>query len=151
METGHLKLDLYPESLRGRPTLITAKQYQEMRAKAKGLAQSRFNAQLLGKGHKSERDLIDEVFGFTDMIANATPDELPKVTKYVQGHRAEYRKKVLGWFQEYVEAGILTDFKREPSKTDKRDFTLSWTCPDASKLDPPPFDLDATPQEPDEQ
>lgn len=142
LETGELFIEVYPESLKGRPTLITEKRYKELRAQAKGLTQSRFNTHIATKSHKSERDLIDQVFGFEDMIKYATDDERPKVIKYVQGHRAEYRKKMLGWFDQYVKAGILTEYKREPSKTEKGDFVLSWVCPDTSKLNPPPFDLD---------
>ena len=114
-----------------------------MRAEAKGLTQSRFNFQIATKSHKSERDLIDEVFGFADMLKFATTDELPKVTKYVQGHRSRSRERVLSWFGDYVNAGLITNFKREPSKTDNRDFVLSWVCPDPTKLDPPPLDPQA--------
>ena len=143
LDSGDLFIEVYPNSLQGRPTLITPETYKQLRAEAKGLTQSRFNFQIATKSHKSELDLIDEVFGFRDMLDYATPDELPKVTKYVQGHRAEYRKKILGWFDAYVKAGILTEYKREPSKTNKRDFVLSWVCPDPSKLTPPPFDPNA--------
>jgi len=149
LETGHLRIEVYPESLKGRPTLINQHTYRQLRAEAKGLTQSRFNFQIATKSHKSERDLIDEVFGFADMLKYATPEELPKVTKYVQGHRGRERERLLGWFEQYVKAGIITNFKREPSKTDKRDFVLSWVCPDPSKLSPPPFDPNA--QEPDVQ
>ena len=149
LDTGNLYIEVYPESLKGRPTLITPKRHKQLQAEAKGLTQSRFNAQIETKSHKSERDLIDEVFGLHDMIEYATPEERPKVIKYVQGHRAEFRTKMLGWFKRYVEAGIITDFKREPSKTDKRDYVLSWHCPDPSKLDPRPTAQDE--QEPDEQ
>lgn len=151
IDSGELRIEVYPESLRGRPTLITPETYKQLRAEAKGLTQSRFNFQIATKSHKSELDLIDEVFGYRDMIENATPDELPKVTKYVQGHRSRERGRLLGWFEQYVRAGIITDFKREPSKTNKRDFVLSWHCPDPSKLDPPPFDPQEPIQEPDEQ
>lgn len=140
LELGELFIEVYPESLKGRPTFMTEQRYKALRAKAKGLTQSRFNAQISSKSHKSERDLIDEVFGLADMKQHAKPDDLPNVTRYIQNHRSDFRKKVLGWFQDYVDAGILTTFSREPSKTDKRDFVLSWTCPDASKLDPPPYD-----------
>lgn len=143
LDTGGLRIEVYPESLKGRPTLITAEVYQQLRAEAKGLTQSRFNFQIATKSHKSERDLIDEVFGFADMLKYATAEDLPKVTKYVQGHRSRERDRLLRWFDDYVKAGIITDFKRVPSKTDKRDFILSWTCPDPSKLDPPPFDPQA--------
>lgn len=140
IDSGALRIEVYPESLKGRPTFITAEAYKQLRAEAKGLTQSRFNFQIATKSHKSERDLIDEVFGFADMLKYATAEDLPKVTKYVQGHRSRERERLLRWFDEYVKAGIITDFKRVPSKTDKRDFVLLWVCPDPSRLDPPPFD-----------
>lgn len=153
LETGELRIEVYPDSLKGQPTLITPETYKQLRAEAKGLTQSRFNAQIATKSHKSELDLIDEVFGFADMLRNATPEELPKVKKYVQGHRGRERSRLLGWFDDYLKAGIITEFKREQSKTNKRDFVLSWSCPEPDKLTPPPFDPDAPaiPQDPDEQ
>lgn len=142
LDSGELFIEVYPESLKGRPTLITPSTYKQLRAEAKGLTQSRFNFQIATKSHKSELDLIDEVFGFRDMLEYATPEELPKVTKYVQGHRGRERSRLLAWFDAYVKAGILTEYRREPSKTNKRDFVLSWVCPDPSKLTPPPYDPD---------
>lgn len=143
IDSGELRIEVYPESLKGRPTIITAEAFKLLRSKSKGLAQSRFNYQIATKSHKSERDLIDEVFGFAEMLKFATAEELPKVTKYVQGHRSRERERVLRWFDDYVKAGIITEFKREPSKTEKRDFVLSWVCPDTSRLDPPPFEPQA--------
>lgn len=138
METGDLFIEIYPESLKGKPTLINPKTYKQLRSTAKSTRQSRFNYQIATKSHKSENDLIDDVFGLKQMRDNAATDEEQKRVKtYIQNHRAEFRKKVLAWFKEYVEAGILTTFKREPSKTDKRDFVLSWACPEPEKLIPP--------------
>ena len=151
---GELLIEVYPESLKGRPTLITERRYKELRAQAKGLTQARFNYQISTKAHKSENALINFVFGLDDMIKYATPDELPKVTKYIQNHRADFRKKVLRWFDDYVKAGILTEYTREPSKTNKGDYVLSWVCPDTSKLNPPPFEpqeQEHDAQEPEEQ
>ena len=150
VDTGELIIEVTPESLQGRPTLITPDTYKQLRAESKGLTQSRFNAQIETKSHKSELDLIDEVFGFADMLKYATDEDRPRIVKYIQGHRGRERKRVLGWFARYVEAGIITDFKREPSKTRRGDFVLSWHCPDPSKLTPPPFREPDT-QEPDEQ
>ena len=150
VDTGEIIIEVTPESLQGRPTLITPDTYKQLRAEAKGLTQSRFNAQIETKSHKSELDLIDEVFGFADMLKYATDEDRPRIVKYVQGHRGRERRRVLGWFERYAQAGIITDFKREPSKTRRGDFVLSWHCPDPSKLTPPPF-RDTDPQEPDEQ
>ena len=152
LETGELVIEVYPESLKGRPTLITHRTFKQLQSQNKSTRQSRFNYQIATKSHKSERVLIDKVFGLEDMLKQAETDvERKRVKTYIQNHRAEFRAKMLGWFERYVEMGILTDFTREPSKTDKRDYVLTWHCPDPSKLDPPPFDPQEQEQEPDEQ
>ena len=134
LDTGELFIEVYPESLQGRPTLITYDRFKKLRAQQKGLAQSRFNAQIETKSHKSENALIDEVFGYADMREHAAPEDLPQLNTYIRKNRPNARTKMLGWFQQYIQAGIIADFKREPSKTDKRDFVLSWSCPDTDKL-----------------
>lgn len=144
LQRGDLVIEITPESLKGRPTFLTFRTLRQLQANNKSTRQSRFNWQIATKSHKSERDLIDQVFGLEDMIKYAATDaERKRVNTYIRKHRPDFRKKVLAWFGEYVEAGILTEFKREPSKTDKKDFVLSWVCPDTKKLDPPPLDPQA--------
>lgn len=139
LKTGELVIELYPDCLKGTPTYLHATTFKKLRAHNKSTPQSRFNYQIATKSHKSERDLIDDVFGLRDMVEQAkTEAERKHVKTYIQNHRPRYRAKVLAWFDEYVRDGILTEFGRVPSKTDKRDFVLSWTCPDTSKLNPPP-------------
>lgn len=139
LETGELRIELYPDCLKGTPTYLHATTFKQLRGRNSSTPQSRFNYQIATKSHKSERDLIDDVFGLRDKLEQAkTEAEQKRVNDYVRKHRPEMRNKVLGWFADYVRDGILTEFKREPSKADARDFVLSWSCPDASKLNPPP-------------
>ena len=146
-DTGNLIIEVRPESLKGHPTFITADIYKKLRETSKGLTQSRFNAQVTSKSHKSENDLIDEVFGFRDMREHATPSTLPKVNTYIRKNRPNARNKMLRWFDDYVKAGILTHYKREPSKTTKGDYVLSWDCVKPDKLKT----IEPFLQEPDEQ
>lgn len=146
-ETGDLFIEVYPESLQGHPTLITADIFKRLRDRSKGLAQSRFNYHITEKSHKSENDLIDDCFGFADMLRHASDDELPKVKKYIRSNRSARRREMLGWFADYVEQGILTEYKREPSKTQKGDFVLSWVCVKPEEIRP----TEQLIQEPDEQ
>ena len=128
-----------------------------MRGKVKGTAQYRFNIQIATKSHKNERQLIYEVFGLDDMLKQAEKTDIEagnnteqkRVKTYIQNHYAGFKKKIAGWFDEYLKDGIITEFKREPSKTDNKDFVLSWKCPDPQGLIPP--QLVQVEREPDEQ
>ena len=94
-ETGDLFIEVYPESVEGHPTLITADIFKRLRDRSKGLAQSRFNYHITEKSHKSENDLIDDCFGFADMLRHASDDELPKVKKYIRSNRSARRREML--------------------------------------------------------
>lgn len=111
LESGELLIDVFPEALTGRPTYLTAETYKQLRTKAKGLNQSRFNYQILSKGHKLEQDLIDEVFGYADMLKNAEAEDdaanLRKVRDYVRKKRPNARKKLAQWFEDYAANGII--------------------------------------------
>ncbi len=151
LKSGELVIELFPDCLKGTPTYIHAATFKQLRARNKSTPQSRFNYQIATKSHKAENDLIDEVFGLRDKLEQAkTEAERTAVKNYIRKHRPEFRSKMLGWFADYVKAGILTDYTREPSKAAKGDFVLSWRCPDTSKLTPPPSNGSAA-QEPDEQ
>lgn len=143
LENGELHIELYRDCLKGEPVYVHGATFKQLRGKVKSTPQSRFNYQLATKSHKSERDMIDEVFGFRDMLNNAATDEERKRVKtYVQNHRPECRKKILRWVDDYMKDGILTKFSRTPSKTDARDFVLSWELPKPEKLNPPPSNPD---------
>ncbi len=133
LKSGELKLSISPEALRGKPVYITEKTYKQLRKQAKGANQSRFNAQLLTKGHKDENDLVAEVFGYESMQSNAErikdadqrAKELQKVKTYIQNHRSDDKKKIAKWFQQYAADGVLT-YERIKSKTGK-DYYYKWT------------------------
>ncbi len=153
LTTGEIKLSISPEALKGKPVYITEKAYKQMKKAAKGAAQSRFNAQLLTKGHKDENDLVAEVFGYESMQRNAElikdaderDAELKRVKIYIQNHRSDDKKKIAKWFQQYAAEGILT-YERIKSKTGK-DYNYKWTIirPEGLAVS------EATTEEPDEQ
>lgn len=90
-----------PEAFKGRPTFVTYEDFKRLRAEAKGLSQSRFNYQILTKGHKNENDLVNEVFGYDEKLKLAEGDpEAMKVAKtYIQNHRADDKKENCGLVQ----------------------------------------------------
>lgn len=169
LDTGELiieaYIDFFNSSLRKGPdgklipnnTFIDQDTYNKLRGKVKGTAQYRFNIQIATKSHKNERQLIYEVFGLDDMLKQAEKTDIEagnnteqkRVKTYIQNHYAGFKKKIAGWFDEYLKDGIITEFKREPSKTDNKDFVLSWKCPDPQGLIPP--QLVQVEREPDEQ
>ena len=147
-------LSLYRKTTDGKQipnnTFIDLCDYNKLRSKAKGTSQYRFNTQIATKSHKSERALIYEIFGLEDMLSNAPTEDNKEAAKtYIRKHYAGFRKKMLGWFDEYLSDGIITEFNREQSKTDKKDYILTWKCPDPKGLIPPPLVPDE--QKPDEQ
>lgn len=153
IETGHLKLYISPEALKGKPVYITENTYKQLKKRAKGAAQSRFNAQLLTKGHKNENELVAEVFGYDSMQRNAEliknaddrATELKRVKTYIQNHRSDDKKKVAKWFKQYAAEGILT-YDHIKATTGK-EYNYQWTVtrPEGLAIS------EAATEEPDEQ
>lgn len=105
-----ITVDITPEAFKGKPTLITYGDYKKLRSEAKGLSQSRFNYQLLTKGHKKEDDLINDVFGYDEKskLAADDPEALKRVKEYIRKHRTGDKKKLIKWFNDYKAKGIIT-------------------------------------------
>lgn len=98
-----------PEAFKGRPTFVTMTDYQRLKAEAKGLSQSRFNYQLLSKGHKAENDLLNEVFGYDEKLQLAAddPEALKRVKRSISNHRGRDMATVAAWFKDYQAKGII--------------------------------------------
>lgn len=111
-------IKLKPDIVESRTTLLQAQQYKTLRESAAGdTTKSRFNYQLLTKNHKKEDDLITEIFGYNERLANATTDEeRAKALKYIRGHMSENRRKVARWFEEYKQNGILSEYTYDKVK-----------------------------------
>lgn len=114
---------------------ITSETYLLLKKSAKGASERRFQAQLIGKDNKGENDLVDECFGFADMLKYAAPEELEKIKKYVQGHRKDAKKKVKAWFEKYKEMGVITSYKYRTNKAG--DGVYKWERPNPKGIEEP--------------
>jgi len=130
---GQFKLQVNAEALRGHQNYITLAQYDDIRKQTKGQAQHHFNAQLIAKGQKEENALLNEVFGYDTMIFEATghtgdervnPDAVRNVKEYIRKHKDRDKKKVLRWFQEYTQNGILESYSR--TKNARGEYVYKW-------------------------
>lgn len=109
--TGGLIIKISPDVLKGKPTLVSAENFNLLRGKsANNLSKSRFIYQTLTKGHKAEDDLVSEVFGYDEKIKLSQGDaEATKRAKtYIQNHRSDDRRKVRAWFDEFMADGLLS-------------------------------------------
>lgn len=105
-----ITIEIQPEVMRGKPTLIRQGQYKKMRENAAGNnSKSRFNYQILNAGHKNEEKMVAEVFAYDERRAEATtPEERKKVEKYIRGHHAANRRTLAKWFEEYAKQDIIS-------------------------------------------
>ena len=149
---GRFKLQVNAEALRGHQNFITLSQYDEIRKKAKGQAQSHFNSQLLAKGQKEENALLSEVFGYEEMIMEATghtgdervnPEAVRNVKEFIRKNKPAQRKKLQKWFEEYTQSGILETYSR--TKNARGEYVYKWKRANVPK------EQGLTTEEPDEQ
>ena len=123
IETGGLDIIIDPDAMRGKPTLIQIHDYKALRASAgKNLSRSRFNAQILSKGHKNVDDMLNEVFGYDEKLKLCEGDaEAEKRAKRdIRNHNARNREKLFQWFEETQAAGIIT------YKYNEKTNAVSW-------------------------
>ena len=140
IETGGLDIIIDPDAMRGKPTLIQIHDYKALRAAAgKNLSRSRFNAQILSKGHKNVDDMLNEVFGYDEKLklCEGDAEALKRAKRDIRQHKPRNRAKLFEWFNETQAAGIITYTYNEKTNT------VSW-----KRLDVPGT-TDTT--EPDEQ
>lgn len=149
---GQFKLQVNAEALKGHQNYITLNQYDEIRKQTKGQAQHHFNAQLIAKGQKEENALLNEVFGYDTMILEATghtgdervnPDAVRNVKEFIRKNKPAHRKKLLKWFEEYVQNGILESYSRV--KNGRGEYVYKWKRANVPK------EQGVTTEEPDEQ
>lgn len=130
---GQFKLQVNAEALKGHQNYITLEQYDEIRQKAKGQAQHHFNAQLIAKGQKEENALLSEVFGYETMLFEATgntgdervnPQAVANVKEYIRKNKARDKKRLIKWFEEYVQSGILEQYSRTQNR--RGEYVYKW-------------------------
>ena len=123
LNTGGLDIAIEPDAIKGKPTLIQETEYKALRASAgKNLSRSRFNAQILSKGHKNVDDMLNEVFGYGEKLKLCEGDaEAEKRAKRdIRNHNARNRAKLFQWFEETQAAGIIT------YKYNEKTNAVSW-------------------------
>lgn len=152
---GRLKLQVRTNAIKGRPILISAKDFEEMRKHAKGLAATHFRNIILSRGNKEEEALLDEVFGYTASLdairANietnkATVEDLKKEKRNISAHKSRDKQTVAKWFEEYKQKGWIVSYSYTKNKNGK--YIYKWR---RGNIPPETSTFPTVKQEPDEQ
>lgn len=135
---GKIRIQVNKDATKGRPQLLAWKDFERMRKEAKGLAENHFRYQIIGKGHKTENALLNEIFGYEKTIREATEqgadaETLNGIKRSQQKHKPNHKKRLLKMFEREQEAGFLT-FRKY---TNARGETVySWKRTDTEKQEP---------------
>ena len=126
---GKIRIQVNKDATKGRPQLLAWKDFERMRKEAKGLAENHFRYQIIGKGHKAEEALLNEIFGYEKTIREATEqgadaETLNGIRRNQQKHKPNHKKRLLKMFEREQEAGFLT-FRKYTNA--KRETVYSWT------------------------
>lgn len=145
---GELIIDVTTDAMKGRPQLLEYSDFERIRREAKGYAENHFRYQIIAKGHKTENALLDEIFGYTNAIREATEahadaETLNALRRNQQKHRPRDRARLQRMFEREAAAGFLT-FKRYTNA--KGETVYSWQRTAAATPEDPNGE-----QEPDEQ
>ena len=145
---GELIIDVTTEAMGGKRQLLGYADFKRMRAEAKGYAENHFRYQIIAKGHKTETALLDEIFGYSNAIREATEahadaETLNALRRNQQKHRPRDRARLQQMFEREAAAGFLT-FKRYTNA--KGETVYSWQRTAAATPEDPNGE-----QEPDEQ
>ena len=100
-----------------------------MRREAKGYAENHFRYQIIGKGHKTEEALLNEIFGYERTIREATErgesaETLNTIKDNLRKNKPRDKKRLLKMFERERAAGFLT-FRKYTNA--KRETVYSWT------------------------
>lgn len=125
---GKLKIQINVNATKGKPILLTRAVYERLRREAKGVAARNLMHQIIGKGHKKESDLLNEVFEYDAAIREAqemgaTPEQVEEKRRNIQKNKARDRKKMQQWFIKQQKAGTLTF---ETYTNDKGETVYKW-------------------------
>ena len=131
---GKIRIQVNADATKGRPQLLTWKDFERMRREAKGYAENHFRYQIIGKGHKTEDALLNEIFGYENAIneareQGADAETLNGLRRNQQKHKPRDKKRLLKMFEREQAAGFLT-FRKYTNA--KRETVYSWkrTNPD---------------------
>lgn len=135
---GKIRIQVNKDATKGRPQLLAWKDFERMRKEAKGLAENHFRYQIIGKGHKTEEALLNEIFGYEKTIREATEqganaETLNGIKRNQQKNKPNHKKRLLKMFEREQAAGFLT-FRKYTNA--KGETVYSWKCTDAEKQEP---------------
>lgn len=135
---GKIRIQVNTEATKGRPQLLAWKDFERMRKEAKGRAENHFRYQIVGKGHKTEEALLNEIFGYENAInearaQGADAETLNGIKRNQQKHKPRDRKRLQAMFERQQAAGFLT-FRKYTNA--KGGTVYSWKCTDAEKREP---------------
>lgn len=146
--TGKLTLQVNADTMKGRPNLISYKDFDNMRKDAKGQAENHFRGQIIAKGQKAENALLTEVFGYDVLLTNiersgGSAEDLAKAKRNIDKHKSRDKRRIAKMFEEYKKRGWLEWYTY--TKNAKGEYIYKW------KRGNVPKPQGVTEQEPDEQ
>lgn len=135
---GKIRIQVNKDATKGRPQLLAWKDFERMRREAKGYAENHFRYQIIGKGHKTEEALLNEIFGYEKTIREATEqgadaETLNGIKRNQQKHKPNHKKRLLKMFEREQEAGFLT-FRKYTNAKGKTVY--SWKQTNTEKQEP---------------
>ena len=121
-----------------------------MRKSAKGQAENHFRGQILAKGQKEEKTLLNEVFGYDVLLqeiehSGGTAEDIAKAKRNIDKHKSRDKRRISKMFEEYKQRGWLEWYTY--TRNGKGDYIYKWRRGNIPKDVFPP----STPREPDEQ
>lgn len=126
---GKLTLNVYADVMKGRPNLISYRDFNDMRKNAKGQAEHHFRNQIIAKGQKEENALLNEVFGYETLLeeiaqSGGTAEDIAKAKRNIEKHKSRDKRRLAKWFEEYKQRGWLVwyTYTRNP----KGEYIYKW-------------------------
>ena len=148
--SGKLTLQVNADTMKGRPQLISYKDFNDMRKDAKGQAENHFRGQILAKGQKEENALLKEVFGYETLLneiqaSGGTAEDIAKAKRNIEKHKSRDKRRIANMFAQYKQRGWLEWYTY--TRNGKGEYIYKWRRGNIPKdILPTP-----QPQEPDEQ
>ena len=126
---GQLVLQVNADVMKGRPNLISFKDFDAIRKASKGQAENHFRYQILSKGQKEENALLNEVFGYDTLLkeielSGGTADDIAKAKRNIDKHKSRDKRRIAKWFEEYKEKGWLLWYTY--TKNGKGEYIYKW-------------------------
>ena len=135
---GNIVIEVSEDATKGRPQLLTWNDFERMRKEAKGLAENHFRYQIVGKGHKTEEALLNEIFGYETAIKEAQgngadAETLNGIKRNQQKNKPRDKKRLQVMFERQQAAGFLT-FRKYTNA--KGETVYSWKQTATEKQEP---------------